>query len=131
MKYTENYQLNQWEESDRVLMEDFNADNQKIETALGTIPLVAFGSYNGDGTETRTFHVGFYPKVVLLECTYGQGSGSPIRRGLATRSSGVYNENMPDTAVLSLTSTGFQVRQIDNRSNLNMVNYTYNYIAIG
>lgn len=32
--YTENYQLNQWEKADKVLMEDFNADNRKIEDAL-------------------------------------------------------------------------------------------------
>ena len=37
MNYTENYQLNQWEESDRVLMEDFNADNEKIDAALAEI----------------------------------------------------------------------------------------------
>lgn len=32
--YTKNHQLSQWEKSDRVLMEDFNADNAKIDTAL-------------------------------------------------------------------------------------------------
>ena len=32
--YTSNYQLNQWEKSDKVLMEDFNADNAKIDAAL-------------------------------------------------------------------------------------------------
>lgn len=31
---TSNFKLNQWVLSDPVLMEDFNADNQKIETAL-------------------------------------------------------------------------------------------------
>lgn len=31
---TPNYALNQWEREDRVLMEDFNADNVKIDTAL-------------------------------------------------------------------------------------------------
>lgn len=34
MKQTQNYQLNQWEMTDRIQMEDFNRDNQKIETAL-------------------------------------------------------------------------------------------------
>lgn len=37
MNYTENYQLNQWEETDRVLMEDFNADNQKIEEIFSAV----------------------------------------------------------------------------------------------
>ena len=31
---TPNYQLSQWEKSARVLMEDFNADNAKIDAAL-------------------------------------------------------------------------------------------------
>ena len=39
MNYTENYQLNQWAKSDRVLMEDFNSDNQKIDAALANIPM--------------------------------------------------------------------------------------------
>jgi len=34
MKQTEKYQLNQWEKTDRIQMEDFNNDNAKIETAL-------------------------------------------------------------------------------------------------
>lgn len=34
MNKTPNYDLNQWEQTDRILMEDFNADNAKIDTAL-------------------------------------------------------------------------------------------------
>lgn len=34
MTKTEHYQLNQWDASDRVLREDFNADNAKIDAAL-------------------------------------------------------------------------------------------------
>ena len=34
MNYTKNYQLNQWEASDRVLREDFNSDNRKIDAAI-------------------------------------------------------------------------------------------------
>ena len=34
MNYTENYQLPQWVESDRVLMEDFNTANSKIDAVL-------------------------------------------------------------------------------------------------
>ncbi len=37
MNYTKNYQLSQWEPSDRVLRTDFNEDNRKIEEALGGI----------------------------------------------------------------------------------------------
>lgn len=34
MQQTEHYQLNQWELDDRIQMEDFNHDNQNIDTAL-------------------------------------------------------------------------------------------------
>lgn len=34
MKQTSNYQLNQWEKTDRILMEDFNEDNAKVDAAL-------------------------------------------------------------------------------------------------
>ena len=34
---TKNYSLSQWERSDKVLMDDFNADNAKIDAALGTL----------------------------------------------------------------------------------------------
>lgn len=37
MKQTERYELNQWELSDPVRMEDFNADNAKIAAALAGI----------------------------------------------------------------------------------------------
>ena len=32
--FTKNYSLSQWERSDKVLMDDFNADNAKIDAAL-------------------------------------------------------------------------------------------------
>ena len=34
MTKTTNYQLNQWVKSDRIMMDDFNADNTKIDAAL-------------------------------------------------------------------------------------------------
>ena len=37
MNHTPNYNLSQWEKSDKVLMDDFNADNAKIDAALHTL----------------------------------------------------------------------------------------------
>ena len=34
VEHTTNYQLSQWETTDRILMEDFNSDNVKIDAAL-------------------------------------------------------------------------------------------------
>ena len=56
MTKTTNYQLNQWEKSDRILMDDFNADNQKIYTALAARNCRFYTtSYTGDGELTKTW----------------------------------------------------------------------------
>ena len=36
---TSNIGLNQWQRSDFFVMDDFNADNQKIDAALGRWPM--------------------------------------------------------------------------------------------
>jgi len=38
---TSNYKLNQWAAEDRIIREEFNSDNQKIETALTSIQATA------------------------------------------------------------------------------------------
>lgn len=66
MKQTQNFQLNQWEQTDRILMEDFNSDNGKIDAALAAGQAarealaaavakcgncrVTYSSYTGTGT---------------------------------------------------------------------------------
>ena len=74
MNYTKHYQLNQWDAVDRVLREDFNADNrlldekiqQHIQSQLHLTeqqrerlenPGYLIGSYTGDGTTKRTISV--------------------------------------------------------------------------
>lgn len=62
MNHTANFQLNQWESSDRIQMEDFNSDNAKIDTALketaeavalcGNCKIVTT-SYTGDGATAK------------------------------------------------------------------------------
>ena len=91
---TPNYNLNQWSRDDRVLMEDFNADNAKIDAALGekadksavaelnaqvgqvelSMPRVVFGTYTGDGAASKHIELGFPPKALLLFCQNGRTS---------------------------------------------------------
>ena len=86
MNKTANYQLNQWVKSDRVLMDDFNADNAKLDAAIkavdtkadgkaaqsaldaakATIPKVAAGVCTGNGEESQKISLGFTPKAVFL-----------------------------------------------------------------
>ena len=73
MTYTENYELNQWQKSDRIMMSDFNSDNAKIDAALGTIAgkaNCAFGTYVGTGTygedNKNSLTLPFVPRLLLV-----------------------------------------------------------------
>ena len=48
---TQNYKLNQWERTDKIQMDDFNADNAKIDAALGSLE------------QTVTAHAALLPKL--------------------------------------------------------------------
>ena len=98
--HTTNYELSQWLSTDQVLRTDFNADNAKIDAALAdkaeqadldvlstavaqkanqsalntvaaSITKIAFGTYTGDGTNTRTISLGLTPKAVLVLSNWG------------------------------------------------------------
>ena len=77
MTKTTNYQLNPWAKSDRVMMDDFNADNLKVDSALAALgeaiaaaPKIAVGSYTGSGScgasSPRTLTFAFQPKLVIV-----------------------------------------------------------------
>lgn len=95
MEHTSNYNLSQWAGEDRILREDFNADNAKIEAALAqeaaaraaadtnlqnnmnaaiaaagnckivTGSYVGSGKYDADNPNTLSFN--FQPLMVLLD----------------------------------------------------------------
>ena len=67
MKKTAQFGLNQWEMSDRIQMDDFNADNAAIEAALGTRNCRFYtASYTGDGKGTKTWTFPSKPALVLI-----------------------------------------------------------------
>ena len=130
MNYTENYQLNQWEETDRVLMEDFNSDNQKIEAALGVKCEIVIGSYTGNGSATREIYLGFQPRAVMLERQDGHRHTMPTNGGLALWNSTVYYGNFNDYPSIKITETGFQVACSDYRQHTNDSGVKYHYLAL-
>ena len=81
MNKTANFQLNQWEKTDRVMMDDFNADNAKIEAALLNRNCQFYtATYKGDGNGSKTWTFPSKPIMVLIA---GQSittliQGSPI-----------------------------------------------------
>lgn len=69
MKQTEMYHLSQWEPGDRILREDFNSDNGKIEAAMrgfGNCGIV-YGSYTGTGESSHTLTFSGRPLLVLIQ----------------------------------------------------------------
>ena len=88
LNQTANYGLSQWEATDRILMEDFNSDNSKIDAALGTLAQsrncqAYFLSYRGNGSTSRTFTFPAKPLMVQiigggywLCAAQGQSTGS-------------------------------------------------------
>ena len=82
LNQTTNYGLTQWEATDRILMEDFNSDNKKVDTALTGLDgrtevlesaVQGFGncqiqvmSYQGDGATSRTFTFSGVPRLVIF-----------------------------------------------------------------
>lgn len=67
MKKTAQFGLNQWEMSDRIQMDDFNADNAAIEAALGTRNCRFYtASYTGNGEATKTWTFPAKPIMVLI-----------------------------------------------------------------
>ena len=64
MTKTTNYQLNQWAKSDRVMMDDFNADNAKIDAALKA---------NADTAAAASAAVALCGNCAIYQTTYTGG----------------------------------------------------------
>ena len=149
MKKTTTYQLNQWEKSDRIQMEDFNADNQKIETALAettssinsfqaAIPRIAFGNYTGSGSygssKKVTLTFDFTPKLVFVSV---QDTSKSIGNGLflihgQTKSSGAGCSNSILDLIVSWESNSVSWYSTTSAGvQLNTGNTVYYYCAIG
>ena len=133
MTKTTNYQLNQWAKSDRVLMEDFNSDNAKIDAALAAKSRVITGTYTGTGKDNREIALGTRPKAVLVCTEYGvMWTSGGVYGGLAL--DGTPTKARTDTgtvySLVTITDTGFKLRQPGNSYiQGNASNTVYHYIA--
>ena len=151
--HTTNYQLSQWVKSDKELMDDFNADNAKIDAALKAetdaraaavagltrqvqaVPISRFvsGSYTGDGQAYRQIALGFRPKMVfvwestgMLTC-FADGYHPAIYGGMAAE--GAANP------ALGIYENGLYVRFVGGSGAPNYLTnrqgQSYSYFALG
>ena len=123
---TTNSALNQWAPEDKVLREEFNQDNAKIDTALNSLGCVA-GFYKGDGTAGRLVELGFQPSAVLIVRDGGvfntSGSVSTSSEG-ALAVTGSPAKSYTGGQLAEVVEAGFQVW-----NGVNSSGYTYHYVA--
>ena len=142
---TENLQLNQWVKTDPVLMDDFNADNQKLESAISALRSgmvhIATGSYTGNGNHNSgspvTLTFDFEPKLVVIRTPDPSGQngnvyGTTLVRGATRQYNDTYgmyssyiNVSWGANSVSWYTTMGYPGDQ------LNTATTKYYYVAIG
>ena len=137
MNQTPNYQLNQWEKTDRIQMEDFNADNAKIEAAiLGASEAAAAaaasglkvvtGSFSGNGTTgVRSYTLGFKPRLLFVFTDFSSSSsytqGLLITDVMCTSFGSSGNCHMQNCGTPgSLTENGFKIQHTNANLGLNV-----------
>ena len=160
MQHTQNYQLSLWEKDDRIMMEDFNADNEAIDAALaakaeksavaavetalaaltanlgtrGKNARITWGSYNGTGAygsgNKTTITPGLYPVLVCV------GSPSDV-----SYSSWPWFMMRPSTVAQAMTGYNINVSWTDTsvswygdrdaNQQMNQSGKTYYYVALG
>lgn len=148
MEHTNNYQLNLWDGEDRILREDFNADNAKIEAALlGASEAAAAaaasglkiktGTFSGNGaTGTRTYNIGAKPKLVIARTTNTVSSTSYDTGVMITDFASILfrsanTATMADTGnPAALTDTGFSIKITNATTGLNASGSTLYYWAL-
>lgn len=79
MRQTSHYQLNQWEKDDLILMDDFNANNQKIEDALDGVKTLCncqiyLRTYTGTGDAGPITHT--FPHRPMFIMILAKGGGT-------------------------------------------------------
>ena len=108
MTHTTNFNLSQWEKSDRIQMADFNADNAKLEAALTARNCRFYtASYTGDGKNSRTFT--FPAKPVFVAINAGNEMTfmvSGLSTGILVNPASIYTFTLSGWGTTSLTATG-------------------------
>ena len=137
--YTENFQLNQWDRSDNLLMAEFNADNAKIEAALtelkNNMPHIYAGSYVGTGTYGKN-----NPKLLIMSGCVATGiynnNFSRYYKLYAVQGSEycffTYSSNENDIMYLIWGENSVSwYSKTYSKAQLNDEGHTYHYVVIG
>ena len=138
MKQTTNYQLPQWEETDRIMMKDFNGMTDKLDKVLAGKGncRIATGTYTGTGEygqeHPNSITFDFLPKLVLIYRTdYAYSNWHIIAPGA---SYAICAGNLSSQYLLNVswegTTVSYYAEDSANYQN-NHENAEYTYIALG
>ena len=138
MNYTENYQLPQWEETDRVLMADFNAMTAKLEAGLSELlaglPKLATGTYAGTGeygaSHPNTLTFDFKPYVLLCYNRSSYSTPALFIRG-EERYLADYGNSYAEMLLTWGENSVSWYNTEDEHRQLNYESATYRYLAFG
>ena len=152
MNQTEIHGLSQWEKPDRILMEDFNADNQKIEQALAGMAgaqsemqtalalcgncKIVYGSYKGKGNygsgNKNTLSFDLPPIFVMVIPNNYINNKDAVRLNLLKNVP--YSIGCPENSgyLNTVSWSGNQVQWYgsDTYGQFNSSSYTYHYFAL-
>ena len=152
MAETGNYQLKQWEKTDRIQMEDFNADNAKTDQALARqrddlVALTAavalcgnckmvYGSYTGTGkygsANPNQLSFAHKPILVLVQCTASEDDTDRklrMMRGITWAVGTETNYSWGNTVIWSANSVSwYNVKGPSTQFNFS--GSTYHYLAL-
>ena len=145
MQRTSNYQLPQWEKSDRIMMEDFNDTMSKIESAIDGAKSEASaalteakrtlfsrenkpyitGTYKGNGN-SQTIQLGFRPSLLFIsKQTLSTEANGVANVGYMYTGDGTISDNKP----VVITDTGFTVTRVSGGPNVNWNGEDHLYVA--
>lgn len=88
--HTPNYGLSQWERSDKVQMEDFNADNTKIDAALGALGTALNGKASASALDGLS-------RTVSQQASALGGKGNCILYSTTHTGTGEYGKDHPSS----------------------------------
>ena len=146
MTETTNLHLPQFEASDRIHHDDFNAAFQAIDTAVSGKSGIVTGSYTGDGsygsTHPRILHFAFQPKLLLIQsedhARLGPSGDAEFingwlmaLRGVTTAYSGSYSTNVAIKFEWDGSDVSWYATSASPGAQCNENGRKYYYLAIG
>ena len=134
LNQTQNYQLSQWESTDRILMSDFNSDNAKLDAALSTLAQtrncrVYQTTYSGDGQKSRTYT---FPSRPMLVNFMGYNHWACAVQGTSTAGGRFWggDGSQKMSASWSGNSVTITCPNTDTSYMCNMSGHTYSLVAL-